>query len=91
MDAAQPEGIGVREAASATMFPFFGADSVQGFAIGATAYVLDDCDGHFRRTGGERRRHRSAGRLCTPRHLLKMVNDDLFKTGIVEHDRNDLR
>jgi hypothetical protein len=48
MEAAQPEGIGVREAASATMFPFFGADSVQGFAIGATAYVLDDCPAHWR-------------------------------------------
>ena len=34
------QGIGVREAAFATMFVFFGADSAQGFVIGATAYVL---------------------------------------------------
>jgi uncharacterized membrane protein YbhN (UPF0104 family) len=34
------QGIGVREAAFAAMFLFFGADSAQGFVIGATAYVL---------------------------------------------------
>jgi glycosyltransferase 2 family protein len=34
------QGIGVREAAFATMFLFFGANSAQGFVIGATAYVL---------------------------------------------------
>jgi hypothetical protein len=34
------QGIGVREAAFATMFLFFGANSAQGFVIGATAYLL---------------------------------------------------
>jgi glycosyltransferase 2 family protein len=34
------QGIGVREAAFAAMFAFFGADAAQGFVIGATAYVL---------------------------------------------------
>lgn len=34
------QGIGVREGAFATMFLFFGANSAQGFVIGATAYLL---------------------------------------------------
>lgn len=34
------QGIGVREAAFATMFAFFGASSAQGFVIGASAYLL---------------------------------------------------
>jgi uncharacterized membrane protein YbhN (UPF0104 family) len=34
------QGIGVREAAFATLFLFFGANPAQGFVIGATAYLL---------------------------------------------------
>jgi uncharacterized membrane protein YbhN (UPF0104 family) len=34
------QGIGVREAAFATMFLFFGASPAQGFVIGASAYLL---------------------------------------------------
>jgi glycosyltransferase 2 family protein len=34
------QGIGVREAAFATMFSFFGAQPAEGFVIGATAYLL---------------------------------------------------